>query len=52
MLKRAIKIRLFQTLVLGILLYGAKTWTLTKTLQRKPDVVFARTLRKTLGLTW
>ena len=46
------KIMLFQTLVLSILLYGAETWTLTKTLQRKLDGVFTRMLRKTLGLTW
>ena len=46
------KIRLFQTLVLSILLYGAETWTLTKTLQRKLDGVFTRMLRETLGLTW
>ena len=51
-LTRGMKIRLFQSLVLSILLYGAETWTLTKTKQRKLDGVFTRMLRKTLGLTW
>ena len=51
-LTRNMKIRLFQSLVLSILLYGAETWTLTKTLQRKLDGVFTRMLRRTLGLTW
>ena len=51
-LKRGMKIKLFQSLVLSILLYGAETWTLTKTLQKKLDGVFTRMLRKALGLTW
>ena len=51
-LRRNMKIQLFQSLVLSILLYGAETWTLTKTLQKKLDGVFTRMLRKTLGLTW
>ena len=50
-LRRSMKIQLFQSLVLSILLYGAETWTLTKTLQKKLDGVFTRMLRKTLGLT-
>ena len=51
-LKREMKIKLFQLLVLSILLYGAETWTLTQTLQKKLDGVFTRMLRKALGLTW
>ena len=51
-LKREMKIKLFQSLVLSILLYGAETWTLTQTLQKKLDGVFTRMLLKALGLTW
>ena len=51
-LSREMKISLFRSLVLSILLYGAEAWTLTVASQKKLDGVFTRMLRKALGLTW
>ena len=51
-LKRELKISLFRTTVETILLYGATTWTLTKTLERKLDGVYTRMLRAALNISW
>ena len=51
-LKRELKISLFRTTVETILLYGATTWTLTKSLERKLDGVYTRMLRAALNISW
>ena len=51
-LKRQLKINLFRATVETVLIYGATTWTLTKSLTRRLDGVYTRMLRAALDVSW
>ena len=51
-LSRKLKIRLFTATVESVLLYGAETWSMTKTLKRKLDGCYTRMLRMALNVPW
>ncbi|MCP4493068.1 MAG: hypothetical protein GY820_38085 [Gammaproteobacteria bacterium] len=51
-MRRDLKIRLFQATVESILLYGAETWTLTKSLSKRVDGCYTRMLRMALNIDW
>ena len=46
------KIRLYNSLVLSILLYGAETWTLTAAQERRLDAFDTKCQRRILGIRW
>ncbi len=46
------KIKVFQTLVEPVLLYGYETWTLIKQLERSMDGCYTRLLRAALNISW
>jgi len=46
------KLRLYQTCVLSILLYGSETWTLLQEDLRKLEVFHMRSKRMILGIRW
>lgn len=46
------KLRLYNSLVLSILMYGAETWSLTTTQERHLDAFDTRCLRRILGVKW
>ena len=50
-LSKATKMRVFQTLVLSVLLYGAETWTITQKDLRKLRTFHVKCLRDILGVT-
>ena len=47
-----VKVRLYVSLVLAVLLYGAETWPMTKVTTRKLEAAHHRWLRKILRITW
>jgi len=47
-----IKIRLYESLVLSTLLYGAETWPMTVANMKKLEAAHHRWQRKILGVTW
>jgi hypothetical protein len=47
-----VKVRLYNSLVLAVLLYGAETWPMTKSTTRKLEAAHHRWLRKILHITW
>ena len=49
---RAVKTQLFKACIEHILLYGAQTWTLTKTPSMRIDGCYTRLLHKSLGWTY
>ena len=49
---RRTKIRVFETLVLPVLLYGCETWTLNASLRRRVDAFGTRSLRRIMGYSW
>lgn len=49
---RATKLRVYNTSILSILLYGAETWPLNKTLAERIDGFDSRALRTIEGITW
>ena len=51
-LSNKMKIRLFLSTVESVLLYGADTWTLTKTLTKQLDGCYTRMLRMALNVSW
>ena len=51
-IKRNIKERLFLSTVEPILLYGAETWTVTKTLRKHLDGCYTRMLRMAYNVSW
>ena len=51
-LRRSCKVNLFRTTVEAILLYGAETWTLTTSLEKRLDGCHSRMLRMALGVNW
>ena len=46
------KVRVFRSLVLPVLLYGCETWTLTRDLRRRLNSFGTRSLRRILGYRW
>ncbi|KAI8511845.1 hypothetical protein Bbelb_109450 [Branchiostoma belcheri] len=46
------KLRLYNSLVLSILLYGAETWTLTAAQERRLDAFDSKCQRRILGIRW
>ena len=51
-LSRRMKIMFFKATVESVLLYGAETWTLTKTLEKGLDGCYTRLLRHSLNIKW
>ena len=51
-LRRSCKVNLFRTTVEAILLYGAETWTLTSSLEKRLDGCHSNMLRMALGINW
>ena len=51
-LSKRIKIRLFIATVESVLLYGAETWTITKTMKKQLDGCYTRMLRMALNISW
>ena len=50
-LSKATKMRVFRTLVMSVLLYGAETWTITQKVLRKLRTFHLKCLRDILGVT-
>ena len=48
----SIKIQLFKTLIVPILLYGCETWTLSKRMEKRLDGVYTRLLMRVQNLSW
>jgi hypothetical protein len=46
------KLRLYNSLVISVIMYGASAWTLTSALSKRLDAFDTRSLRRILGLTW
>jgi len=44
------KVRLYQTYVLPVLVYGTEAWTITKALARRLDAFYTWSLRKILRI--
>ena len=51
-LKKEMKRRLFVATVESVLLYGADTWTITKTMEKRLDGCYTRMLRMACNVTW
>ena len=51
-LPRKLKINFFRSTVESILLYGAETWTMTKTMNSEIDGTYTRLLRHALSINW
>jgi len=51
-LRRRMKVRVFRSLVLPILLHGCETWTLTRDLRWRRKSFGTRSLRRILGYRW
>lgn len=51
-MSKDLKVRTFQATVEAVLLYGAETWTVTKTLGKRIDGTYTRMLRMVLGVSW
>ena len=51
-ISRDTKLRLYNALVLPILLYALESWTLTKSLSLKLDAFNTKSLRRIEGLSW
>ncbi len=51
-LTRELKVRLFVATVESVLLFGAETWTLTKSMKKQLDGCYTRLLRMAVNVTW
>ena len=51
-LSRRLKVRLFLATVESVLLYGAETWTITKSMQKQLDGCYTRMLRMAVNVSW
>ena len=51
-LNRRLKKRLFLSTVEAILLYGAETWTINKTMKKRLDGCYTRMLRMAFDVSW
>jgi len=47
-----VKVRLYESLVLAVLLYGAETWPMKQSTTKKLEVAHHRWLRKILHISW
>ena len=52
LLSSDLKIKVFQTCIEPILLYGSETWTLTKKQETRLDGTYTRLLRRVRNLSW
>ena len=50
--RRKTKLRIFQSIVISILLYGCETWKMTEADKHRLDVFFHKCLRKILKIYW
>ena len=51
-LKKNIKTRLFLSTVESVLLYGAETWTINKSMEKRLDGCYTRMLRMAYNVSW
>ena len=51
-LSREIKVKFYRATIESVLMYGAETWTLTKTLEKRLDGAYTRLLRAALNISW
>ena len=51
-LKKDIKKRLFLSTVESVLLYGAETWTINKTMEKRLDGCYTHMLRMAFNVSW
>lgn len=51
-ISRKVKVSLFKSLILSVLLYGCVTWILTKTEEKKIDSFQTKCLRRILKVRW
>ena len=51
-IQKELKIRFFRATVESVMMYGAESWTLTKTLEKRLDGVYTRMLRTALDIPW
>ena len=51
-ISKAVKISTFRSIVESVLLYGAETWTLTKSMEHKLDGAYTRLLRAAQDIHW
>ena len=51
-LKKDMKKRLFLSTVESVLLYGAETWTINKTMEKRLDGCYTRMLRMAFNVSW
>ena len=47
-----VKVKLYETLIMSILLYSAELWPITVTAMKKLEAAHHRWQRKLLGITW
>ena len=52
MLAKHIKIKIYRTIILPVILYGCETWSLTLREERSPRVFENRVLRRIIGPKW
>ena len=50
--KTQTKVRIFQSLIESILLYGCESWVMTKTAEKKIDGTYTRMLRVAKNISW
>ena len=50
--KTQTKVRIFQSLIESILLYGCESWVMTKTAEKKIDGTYTRMLRVVKNISW
>ena len=51
-LRRDLKVRLFQSTVESVLLYGSEAWTMTAATEKRLDGCYTRMLRMALDVSW
>ena len=51
-LRKTIKLRLYKTLVVPVLLYGCETWIMNKGDDRGVEVFYSKCLRRILQIQW
>ena len=51
-MRRKLKTRLFVATVESVFLYGAETWTITKSMKKRIDGCYTRMLRMALNISW
>jgi len=49
LLSKNLKIKIYRTIILPVVLYGCETWSLTLREERKPRVIENKVLRRTFG---